>query len=140
MRYKKNTHHFRENLSNLLVKALPRVVNCYTANAEISRLRTTQRLITDDKYGLLLCLTAGPILLIYTYHALQTSTFWCNKSCRSAVSTIYVMQSLLNVDVIIYQSPSYHPQISKQTNKNKLRGFSTQANYTGRATAACRRS
>jgi hypothetical protein len=27
-----------------------------------------------------------------------------------------------------------------QTNKNKLRGLSPQANYTDRATAACRRS
>jgi hypothetical protein len=29
---------------------------------------------------------------------------------------------------------------TKQTNKNKLRGLSPQANYTDRATAACRRS
>jgi hypothetical protein len=50
----------------------------------------------------------------------------------------YVSDDILMVENIVKKS-ILNADTNKQT-KNKLRGFSPQANYTDRETAACRRS
>jgi hypothetical protein len=69
-------------------------------------------------------------LLLYSF--VYCSVVLCDVFC-SSVAGYFVC-----CDLLYYHCHRVKPRFSKLN--SKLRGFSSQANYTHRATAACRRS
>jgi hypothetical protein len=60
----------------------------------------------------------------------------CNRIGEGLVYFLYKTQSIISLS----RHKIFHFKICYVRIKTKLRGFSPQANYTDRATAACRRS